>query len=220
MGNRISVVLIDDNPGARERLVELIRARPGFEVLAVSARVEEAVELVRKTRPDLALLNLRRDGDATMALAGLLRGEVPESRVIVMGLRPAQEDVASLIGAGVSGFVTADASFGTLLGTLHSVHQGIKVLSAELTASLFDQLKGRGAPWRSKQLRDELRLTLRERAVSELIVQGMSYREIAGRLEIALRTVKSHVHRILAKLAVTHLLEVTAFPTPALVLRI
>lgn len=220
MDKRISVVLIDDNLGAREKIVELIRARPGFEVLAVSARVEDAVEVVRETRPDLALLNLRSEGDATVALAGLLRGEVPETRVIVMGLRPAQEDVASLIGAGVSGFVTVDASFGTFLGTLHSVHQGIKVLSAELTASLFDQLNGRGPPWRSIQLRHDARLTLRERVVTELIIRGMSYREIAGRLRIALRTVKSHVRRILAKLAVPHSLEVAAFPTPALVLRI
>jgi DNA-binding NarL/FixJ family response regulator len=128
-----------------------------------------------------------------------------------MGLRPAREDVASLIRAGVSGFIMANAPFGVFLDTIHLVAEGIQVLPDELTASLFGQLHGPRNRYRTKRMLDVLRLTARERAVSDLIVQGLSNKEISVRLEITLHTVKSHVHRLLSKLEVNSRLEVAAF---------
>jgi len=208
---RISLVLIDDNPSARQGVVALIRAQPGFHVLAASAETEAALQQVRESKPDLVLLNLRREGKDSLTLAGALHGEVPESRVIVMGMVPLQEDVASFVRAGVSGFIMADASFDRFLRTIHSVAQGIQVLPLALTHSLFGQLKRHGGRGRSKRTLDVKRLTKRERAVTDLIVQGLSNKDIAARLQIALHTVKSHVHQVLSKLAVNSRLEVAAF---------
>jgi DNA-binding NarL/FixJ family response regulator len=208
---RISVVLIDDNLVAREGIVALIRSQPGLQVLAASANMEDALRQVLETRPDLVLLNLRREGEDGLTMAGLVHGQAPASRVIVMGLRPAREDVASLIRAGVSGFIMANAPFGVFLDTIHLVAEGTQVLPDELTASLFGQLHGPQNGDRTKRMLDVLRLTARERAVTDLIVQGMSNREISVRLEIALHTVKSHVHRLLSKLEVNSRLEVAAF---------
>jgi DNA-binding NarL/FixJ family response regulator len=105
----------------------------------------------------------------------------------------------------------ADTSFDRFLSTIHSVAGGIRVLPSELTHSLFGQLNGhdvRTGPKRPLQLG---RLTNRERAVTDLIVRGLGNREIAARLSIALHTVKSHVHKVLSKLAVNSRLEVAAF---------
>lgn len=216
---RISVVLIDDNPVAREGLVALIRAQPGFQILAASANLEDALRQVQETRPDLVLLNLRREGEDSLTMAGLLHGQAPASRVIVMGLRPVGEDVTSLIRAGVSGFIMAGAPFDVFLDTIHLVAQGTQVLPHELTASLFGQLHGPQNRNRTGRMMDVLRLTARERAVTNLIVQGMSNKEISVRLEIAVHTVTSHVHRLLSKLEVNSRLEVAAFarnaPAPA-----
>ena len=208
---RISVVLIDDNLVAREGIVALIRSQPGLQVLAASANMEDALRQVLETRPDLVLLNLRREGEDGLTMAGLVHGQAPASRVIVMGLRPAREDVASLIRAGVSGFIMANAPFGVFLDTIHLVAEGTQVLPDELTTSLFDQLHGPRNRYRTKRMLDVLRLTARERAVSDLIVQGLSNKEISVRLEITLHTVKSHVHRLLSKLEVNSRLEVAAF---------
>ena len=208
---RISVILIDDNLVAREGIVALIRSQPGLQVLAASANMEDALRQVLETRPDLVLLNLRREGEDGLTMAGLVHGQAPASRVIVMGLRPAREDVASLIRAGVSGFIMANAPFGVFLDTIHLVAEGTQVLPDELTASLFGQLHGPRNRYRTKRMLDVLRLTARERAVSDLIVQGLSNKEISVRLEITLHTVKSHVHRLLSKLEVDSRLEVAAF---------
>jgi len=109
------------------------------------AEIDEALGQVREARPELVLLNLRRNGSARLALAAALHGVAPESRVILMGLEPLQADLESLIRARISGFIMADAPFDTVLNTLHLVAQGMKVLPPELTRSLFDQLNGLGA---------------------------------------------------------------------------
>ena len=208
---RISMVLLDDNPLAAEGMVARIRAQPGFHVLAASAEIEVALQKVRATKPHLVLLNLRQEGDDSLTLAGALHGEAPASRVIIMGLEPNQADVGGFVRAGVSGFIMAGASFERFLSTIQAVAQGMKVLPFELTRSLFGQLNRHGARARAKRVLGIKQLTTREREVADLIVQGLSNKEIAARLQIALHTVKSHVHKVLSKLAVNSRLEVAAF---------
>lgn len=148
---RVSLVLVDDCPSAREGMGALIRAQPGFQVLAASAKREAALRQVRGSKPDLVLLNLAGAGDDSLALARALHGEVPESRVLIMGLEPRHEDLASFVRVGVSGFIMAKASFDTFLSTIHSVARGIQVLPPELTRSLFGQLVGYGGRRRRRR---------------------------------------------------------------------
>jgi len=148
---RTSLVLLNGYPPAREGIASLIRAQPGFHVLAPSADTKEALRQVRATRPDIVLLNLRQAGEDRLALAGALHRAVPKSRVIIMGLEAPQNDVASFVRAGVSGFIMAGASFEQFLQTVHSVVQGIQALPSELTRSLFGQLKRHGVRGRPKR---------------------------------------------------------------------
>jgi DNA-binding NarL/FixJ family response regulator len=142
--DRISLVLLDDNPSARKRVVARLHAQPGFQVLAASAGTAAALRKVRETKPDLVLLNLHREGADSLTMAGALHGGAPEPRVIIMGLGPLQENLMSFVRAGVSGFIMADASFERFLRTIHSVVNGIPVLPPELTHALFGQLHQRG----------------------------------------------------------------------------
>jgi DNA-binding NarL/FixJ family response regulator len=207
----ISLVLVDDHPLAEDGVVARIRTEPGFQVLVASARIEDALQRVRETTPEVVLLNLRQEGADSLTLAGALHGEVPESRVIVMGMEARQTDVAGLIRAGVSGFIMASASFDQFIHAIHLVAEGVQVLPVELTHPLFHQLNRHGVRGRPRGALDIGRLTNRERQVADLIVQGLSNREIVARLQIALHTVKNHVHKILSKLAVNNRLEVAAF---------
>ncbi len=211
MSKHISIVLLEDSANAPSEIVLRIRAQPGFQVVAVSAEIEVALEAVRTSRPDIVLLNLQQTGDDTQTIAGALHGSAPASCVIVMGLEAPQDDVARFLRAGVSGFTMVGASFETLVDTIHSVIRGIPVLPPELTHSLFGQLKLHGVLGRPPRTLDVSRLTPREREVAGLLVLGMSNRKIADRLDIALHTVKSHVHRVLTKLSVNNRLEIASF---------
>ena len=206
--SRISLMLLDEHPLAVAGVVALIRTQPGFEILATSADVEEAVLRIQRVGPDIVLLNLR-EGNACLALAGAVHGAAPETRVIVMGLEPRHQDVASLVRARVSGFLMVDASFEQVLDTIHAVARGIQVLPPGLIRPLFRQLNPHGK--QPRRALDFRRLTGREREVAALVVRGISNRQIGIQLQIALHTVKSHVHRVLSKLAIRNRMEMASF---------
>lgn len=206
----ISVVVIDDNSTTREGLIAVIRRQPGFTVLAASAVIEDAVRTVQDRRPDVVLLHLGREEEDRLTLAGALHGQAPASRVIVLGIRPHQEDVEGFILAGVAGFIMADATLDQFLDAVQTVARGVRVLPDALTGSLFGQLS-RINHHRRAHAFDTRGLTAREREVATLITQGLSNKEIAQRMRIALHTVKSHVHKVLSKLAVNSRLEVAAY---------
>lgn len=204
-------MLVDDDLAAAEGVVALIQAQPGYHVYAAAAEIDTVLRTVRENKPELVILNLRQEGDDSLALVGALHGETPEARIILMGLESSQTDVASYVRAGVSGFVIAGASFAVFLHTIQSVANGIRVLPAGLTPSLFGQLKKYSIPGRPRRTMSVGQLTGREQEVANLIVQGFSNKAIATKLKIALDTVKCHVHRVLSKLAINSRLEVAAF---------
>jgi len=209
----ISLILIEDNRLLREGIAAMIHGQPGFRVLAASADAEEALQKVREAKPDVVLLDFGLENHDSLSLAATVHGEVPAARVIVMGLLPIQEDVANFVRAGASGFIMKDASFEEFFATIRAVAAGAEVLPRALTSSLFTQIAKNiaGGETDKAVAMEGVRLTMRESQVIALLGEGLSNKEIAIRLHIAVHTVKSHVHNILEKLALHTRLEVAAF---------
>jgi DNA-binding NarL/FixJ family response regulator len=207
----VFIVLIDDNRLLREGLAALIHSQPGFRVLTASADVDEALVKAREAKPDVVLLDFGLADHDSLALTSTVHAEVPTARVIVMGLLPAQEDVADYVRAGASGFIMKDASFDEFVETIRSVAAGAEVLPQALTNTLFSQIARNAVGRSNSRVLEAVRLTTREREVIDLLGEGLSNKEIATRLHIAVHTVKSHVHNILEKLALRSRLEVAAF---------
>ena len=207
----IALVLIDDNRLLREGIVEMVRAQPGFKVLAASADATEALKKVREAKPDVVLIDFGLEDHDSLTLTATVHAEVPEAKVIVMGLLPLQEDVAHYVRAGASGFIMKDATFDEFFATIRAVAGGAQVLPTQLTNSLFSQIVRNAAVKDAARVIDSVRLTSREKQVIDLLGEGLSNKEIAGRLHIAVHTVKSHVHNVLEKLALHSRLEVAAF---------
>jgi two-component system, NarL family, nitrate/nitrite response regulator NarL len=211
MGKTISLVLIDDNRLLREGLAGLIRKQPDFRILAASGDIEEALRKVREAKPRVVLLDFSLESHDSLRVTTTVRKEVPEARVIVMGLLPIQEDVAAFVRAGASGFIMKDASFDDFVRTIRSVADGADVLPPQLTGSLFGQITRQVVSRGRAPVLEGVRLTERERQVIDLLGEGLSNKEIAARLHVAIHTVKSHVHNVLEKLALHTRLEVAAF---------
>lgn len=210
MSASISLVLIDDNRLLREGIAALIHSQPGFKVLVASADVDEALAKAREAKPDVVLLDFGLEDHDSLSLTARVHAEVPGARVIVMGLLPAQEDVADYVRAGASGFIMKDASFEDFFATIRAVAAGAEVLPPALTNTLFTQI-ARNAMGSKVPALEAMRLTAREHQVIDLLAEGLSNKEIATRLHIAVHTVKSHVHNVLEKLALRSRLEVAAF---------
>lgn len=209
--NTISLVIIDDNSLVREGLSLLLREQPGFSILAAAADIDEALLKVRAAMPHVVLVDFSLGDNDSLLLTRTLCSDVPDTKVIVMGILPVQDDVAEFVRAGAAGFVMKDASLERFLETIRSVASGLKVLPTELTGSLFTQIALRTVRKIGVQSLEAVRLTQREKQVVDLIGEGLSNKEIAARLHVAVHTVKSHVHNVLEKLALHSRLEVAAF---------
>jgi DNA-binding NarL/FixJ family response regulator len=140
-----------------------------------------------------------------------LKGEFPGIKIIGMGLAPAQSDIMECVQAGADGFILKDATVENLITTIRSVARGETVLPLPMTASLFFQVAEHALLKGKRNLRGATRMTQREKEIIASIVDGMSNKQIAGKLNIATFTVKSHVHNILEKLALHSRLQIANF---------
>jgi DNA-binding NarL/FixJ family response regulator len=121
-----------------------------------------------------------------------------------MDLMPLQSDVFEFVQAGVSGFILKDANVAEFINTIRTVFEGADVLPSNLTGSLFSQIFDHAISGSNRTLIDRsVRMTKREKQVMALISDGDTNKEIAQKLNLSLFTVKSHVHNILEKLALS-----------------
>ncbi len=172
----------------------------------------DAMEKAKKLKPQVVLLDLGLRSQNSLRVAGLIKKEFPKTQIVVMDLMPAQSEVVEFVQAGVSGFILKDATIDDFLNTIRSVAEGKKVLPPTLTESLFSHIVEYAVhSSKADRLMKAVRLTRREHEVVNLIARGMSNKEIAGELHIAVHTVKSHVHNTLEKLALHSRLELATF---------
>lgn len=203
--------LIEDNRLLREGITAMINGETDMKVVAASRGSDGTVARARAVRAQVILVDLGLRNQSGARLVALLRKEIPELKVIGMGLIPTQSDIVEFVQAGASGFILKNATVRDFLATIRSVAHGGKVLPPPLTGSLFTHVIEYALRKGKEQLNRAVRMTKREREITVLIADGLSNKEIALRLNIATYTVKSHVHNIMEKLALHTRLEVATY---------
>ena len=205
----ISVALIEDNRLVREGISALLNQLPDLKVVAGGSSGDTA--MLRLVNPHVVLLDLGlRNGDS-LRVAEQVKKEFPESKIIVMDLLPVHEEIVEFVNAGVSGFIMKDATLEELVNAIRTVAGGAHVLPPQMTGTLFSQI-ARDAITRGRpEVLESVRMTPREREVINLIAEGLSNKEIAGRLNIATHTVKSHVRNVMEKLTLHTRLQIAAY---------
>lgn len=181
---RIRILVAEDHLIARVGVTSILNAQPDMTVVAEAVNGEQAVRMWREKKPDITLIDLRMPVLSGIEAAAEIRGEFPESRLIALTTYEGDESVRRAFAAGVRAYLTKDVRREELLRTIRAVHAGETCVPAALLNHPASQL------------------SLREIEVLELVVAGLSNKQIAWRLQIADTTAKNHVKNILAKLNV------------------
>jgi DNA-binding NarL/FixJ family response regulator len=196
----IRVALADDQALVRAGFRVLLHSEPGIEVVGEAADGAEAVELARRQRPDVFLMDIRMPGVDGLEATRRISAEQSLSctRVVVLTTFESDDYIYEALRSGASGFLLKDTDPTVLLAAVRVVARGDALLSPSVTRRLIADIARRsGRPvWRS-----ELdALTEREREVLELVAGGLTNNEIASKLHMSPLTAKTHVSRILTKL--------------------
>ena len=213
MSAKITVALIEDNRLVREGLTALLERSPDLQVVSVGARGD--VGALSVAHPDVVLLDVGLAVGDSLDVAARVCKEFADSRVIVMDLLPAHEDIVDFVNAGVSGFIMKDATLEDLLDTIRAVAAGASVLPPKMINTLFSQIAREAVSSGRPRLLEAVRMTPREKQVINLIAEGLSNKEIAARLNVATHTVKSHVRNVMEKLTLHTRLQIAAYANNA-----
>ena len=197
-GLRVDVLICDDHEVLRKGLRTVLRGAPDLRVVAEAADAQQALALATTHRPVVTLVGLGARGPVVRDLVVALTGM--GIRVVLLGDGKVGGDFVEALQAGARGYVHTTVSPQRLIEGVRAVAHGETVLDPVVTGELLQQLDDGGPPGAGAEPSSTGPLTARQRAVSELVAEGLTNAEIAARLKLSRATVKGHITVALRRL--------------------
>lgn len=206
MGN-IRVLIADDHTLVRESLVGLLQADGDVQVVAQAANGVETLEQAMATLPDIVVTDLTMPGLNGIEVVRRLCESLPNTRVLVLTMHQEDEYVLQAVRAGASGYLVKDSAAAELLAAVRSLRSGRGYFGPQASRALAEQMQNP-----DRTVDDPYgRLTAREREVFHLVVEGLTTKEIARRLDISVKTAENHRARVIAKVGVRNTAELVRY---------
>jgi DNA-binding NarL/FixJ family response regulator len=196
--SHIRILVADDHLVYRIGIRSLITSEPGFQVVGEVSDGAAAIDLYRKLKPDVLLLDLRMPRRGGIEVVQAIRREFPDARILIVTSYQIEEEVFRVLEAGALGYIMKDLGLELLVDAIQTVCAGRRWLPKSIQSQIADR-EPRG------------HLTGREMEVLRLLARGLTNREIASALRISSSTVKNHIKSILDKLDVAGRTEAVSF---------
>ncbi len=201
-------MIADDHRIVREGLQSLVEKENDLEVIGMAANGRQALVLTLRLKPDVVIMDIAMPELNGIDATRQILDEVPGVKVIALSMHSEKQFVEGMLRAGVAGYLLKESAFEELIKAIRVVCTGKKYLSQDVTdIVLRDYL----SPADEKDIEQTPDLTLREREVLQLLAEGRAMKEIAGRLNISVKTVESHRKNIMDKLNLNTVAELTKY---------
>ncbi|MDT8341902.1 MAG: response regulator transcription factor [Longimicrobiales bacterium] len=205
----LTVMVVDDHAVVRQGIRAVLEGAEGVEVVAEAGGGEEALELLRTSAPDVLVLDVNMPGTDGLEVTRRLREDGVDCRILILSMHDNPEYVLEALRAGADGYLLKDAGPAELREAVRTVAGGREHLSERVTHQLSVAL--RAELERDKQRGRLERLTPREHEVMTRVARGLTSREIAEEFGISPRTVETHRERVMAKLRMKTVADLTRF---------
>jgi DNA-binding NarL/FixJ family response regulator len=206
------VLLVDDHPLVRDGIASLLQAR-GLEVVGEASNGIEALHKARALRPDIILMDIQMPGLNGLEATRLIKTEIPEVKIIMLTVSNDERDLFEAIKSGAEGYLLKSLDAEQFFQLIEGVNRGEAPIPPDMAAKILNEFarRSREEPEPEPPASDHESLTHRETEVLQLVIQGLSNKEIARALTISENTVKFHLKNILAKLHARNRAEAVAY---------
>src|SRR6184192_806079 len=202
------IVIVDDHPLFRKGLQELIHSDSSFVVCGEAGNASEAMEVIRKLRPDIVIVDLSLPGANGIELIKNIRAEFPKLPILVLSMHDESLYALRALRAGAEGYVMKHEAMANVIQAIHEVFNGRPYLSPAMAAQVITKFAHRGSQSEADAVE---RLSDRELEILELIGKGNEVRQIAKLLHLSPKTVETHRAHIKEKLNLQNARQVTRF---------
>jgi len=203
---------VDDHQIVRDGIFALLIKEREIEIVGEASNGDELFEKLKFIKPDIIILDISLPKMSGIEIAGILKKDYPDLRIIVFSSYTDEETIFKSIRAGAKGFLPKDSMREDLVEAIKKVHQGFEYLSEKIPNTiLMDYIKKSGSKDDKYNNTKLGNLTKREREILKLIADGLSYKEVGAELFISVRTVETHKNNILQKLELKSTIDLVKF---------
>mgnify|MGYP006303808289 CR=1 FL=1 len=195
----ISILLVDDHEIMRSGLRSLLSENKEFEIIAEASDGLESLNKAKQLHPDVIIMDISMPGMNGMEATRQILEEMPEIKIIALSVHSDKQFIAGMLKAGANAYLLKDCAVDELEKAITAVIQGDTYLSEKITGTVVQYL--RDVLNSQKNSAFDI-LTEREREVLQLIAEGQTTKQIAGRLYVSVKTIKTHRQNILYKLKI------------------
>ena len=201
----IKVIIFDDNDSLRDSVGMLLQNTPDFTLAGAYAHCLDVTENIKNTKPDVVLMDIDMPGINGIEGVKLIRKNFPNVQILMLTVFDDDEKVFAAIKAGAAGYILKNAEPNNLLQAISEVYNGGAPMTPGIAKKVLHQFQAI-LPAEEK----DYHLSIREKEVLGLLVDGLSYKMIAGKLNITYDTVRAHMKKIYEKLHVASMTEAVA----------
>src|SRR5437870_13878766 len=202
------IVIVDDHPLFRKGLEQLIHSDGAFEVCGEAGNASEAMDVIRRLHPDMAIVDLSLPGANGIELIKNIRAEFPKLPILVLSMHDESLYALRALRAGAEGYVMKHEAMANVIQAIHEVFNGRPYLSPAMAAQVITKFAHRGSQSEADAVE---RLSDRELEILELMGKGNEVRQIAKLLHLSPKTVETHRAHIKEKLNLQNARQVTRF---------
>lgn len=205
--SKIKVLLVEDHTIVRKGLRSLLDSETEIEVVGEAENGQEAIQKTLQLVPNVVIMDITMPVLNGLEATRQIKKLLPAVKVVVLSVHSTEEHVFQILQAGASGYVVKQGAVHELLQAIQTAHRGDTFLSPSISPQAVDEYGQRAAAAQDKYNM----LTSREREVLQMIAEGRTNREIAGRMHITIKTVEAHRAHVMDKLGMRSIAELTRY---------